>query len=86
MVEAFVYGADVEPDERKVSAGGFTVWTSDPVMIAMAAQCNRLAAENAKLCRELVQARHRETALFRTLRRDVKAVRGAIRRMEKANG
>lgn len=55
-----------------VRGAGFQFLTEDPILIAVVKRCDDLARENERLRRE-------ETARFRTLRRDVKQIKRAVR-------
>ena len=58
--------------QQVVEGGGLRFLTADPFLIAAVRRC-------AELERELATARRQEVARFRTLRRDVWAIRKALR-------
>ncbi len=57
-----------------VSGGGFRLLTSDLIVIALVRRCAALEAELA------VARAHRDTARYRTIRRDVTQIKRAVER------
>ena len=64
-----------EREMKVVSGGGLSFMTSDPFLTRAVRRCAELAEEVQRL-------RHEEVARYRTLRRDVKHIKGSIRRLE----
>jgi len=69
---------------QKITGGGFTLLTSDPVLVAVVRECER----QKQRADALQQQHYADAAKYRTLRRDVTFIRkklSALRAMEADN-